>query len=348
MSIPYHLAAQCEIFVILLQETHCTSAQRLVLPDYQLAGFSSRKHGLATFVYERLKWTLFDQSPPTSETVWLCVDVDGYKIVNVYKPPIRLQVSDLPVFPCPCLYTSNCNCQHVDWDYDANSADGKCLVGWANANNLVLLHNPKDAASFHSGRWNTSTNQDLAFVSIDSDSRLPDRHLRKIPKVSTSILAYYSTQVCSSCTKQACKAMELPQGHVEPLYYSHKQTCQDFAATPNSSDIDQAYQCFCNATSTAAKKCIPRGRRNNRIPCWDAECENLYQTFWQYPEVHESSRAATALLDRKRKNRWSEAVRNIEFSLSSRVAWNTLNNLTGRSRRSPRQYLFQQMLLLAS
>ena len=60
---------------------------------------------------------------------------------------------------------------------------------------------------------------------------------------------------------------------------------------PDSTDMDQAYQCFCNANSTAAKKCIPR---NNCIPCCDAECENLYQTFLQYPEGHGSSRAATA------------------------------------------------------
>ena len=72
--------------------TRCTFAQSLVLSDYQLAGFClSRKHGLATFAHERLKWILFDQSPPTSDTECLCVDVDGYKIVNVYKPPrIRL------------------------------------------------------------------------------------------------------------------------------------------------------------------------------------------------------------------------------------------------------------------
>ena len=90
------------------------------------------------------------------------------------------------------------------------------------------------------------------------------------------------------------------------------------------------------------KKFIPRGRRNNRIPCWDTECENLYQTFLQYPEGHESSRAATALfakLDKKRRNRWSEAVQNIDFSHSSLVAWSTLNNLTGRSRQSSRQCL---------
>ena len=49
--------------------------------------------------------------------------------------------------------------------------------------------------------------------------------------------------------------------------------------------------------------------------------------------------AATALLaklDRKRRNRWSEAVQSIDFSHSSRKAWSILNNLTGRSRHSPR------------
>ena len=56
------------------------------------------------------------QFPPTSETEWLCVDVDRYQIANVYQPPpIRLQVTDLLVFPHPCLYAGDFNCQHVNW-----------------------------------------------------------------------------------------------------------------------------------------------------------------------------------------------------------------------------------------
>ena len=49
--------------------------------------------------------------------------------------------------------------------------------------------------------------------------------------------------------------------------------------------------------------------------------------------------AATPLLaklDRKRRDRWSEAVRSIDFLHSSRKAWSILNNLTGKSRHSPR------------
>ena len=131
MNVLHHLAMQSEALVILLQKTHCTDAEKLVLPNYQLAGFSiSRKHGLARFVHERLRYTLLDQPPPTSEIEWLCVDVDGYKIVNVYKPPpTRLRTLDLPVLPHPCLYAGDLNCCLADWGYDDNNPNGEYLAG---------------------------------------------------------------------------------------------------------------------------------------------------------------------------------------------------------------------------
>ena len=109
---------------------------------------------------------------------------------------------------------------------------------------------------------------------------------------------------------------------------------------PDSLDVDAAYQDFCNTIKKAAKKTIPRGYRNNYISCWDAECESLYKTFLQSSQGDDSSLAATSLLsklDRKRRDRWSEAVRSIDFSHSSQKAWNILNNLTSRSRHSPRR-----------
>ena len=101
---------------------------------------------------------------------------------------------------------------------------------------------------------------------------------------------------------------------------------------PDSLDVNAAYQGFCNTIKKAAKKTIPRGYRNNYIPCWDAECESLYKTFLQSPQGDDLSLAATALLaklDRKRRDWWSEAVRSIDFSHFSRKAWSILNNLTG-------------------
>ena len=135
-------------------ETHCTSAKKLILPSFQPARYYSltRKHDFATFVNKRLRFTLLDQSSPTSEIEWLCVDVDGYEIFSVYKPlPMRLQSLDLPLFPHPYLHGSNFNCHNVDWGYDNNCLNGECLAGWENINYLAFLYNAKMPPAFTPG-----------------------------------------------------------------------------------------------------------------------------------------------------------------------------------------------------
>ena len=144
----------------------------------------SRNHGLATFVLERLEWSLVDQSPEQSETEWLCVDVTGCKIVNVYKPPrSRLTPTTIPTFPHPSLYVGNFNCQHINWGYNITSPDGESLDSWETSNNLGLLYSSEETSSFFSHQWNVDTNPDLAFASLGQESRLPDRCvLGKFPR----------------------------------------------------------------------------------------------------------------------------------------------------------------------
>ena len=43
--------------------------------------------------------------------------------------------------------------------------------------------------------------------------------------------------------------------------------------------------------------------------------------------------------DEKRRDRWTETVNTMNFTHSSRLAWNTLNNLTGRNKRPSRPCL---------
>ena len=127
---------------ILLEETHRTNGEMLLLPSFELAVSSlSRKHGLATFFHERLRYMLLNQSPLISEIKWFCVDVDGYQILNVYKPsPTRLQSQDLPVFLHPCLYTGDFNGRHNDWVTMIIACTASGLAGWVNINCLALLY----------------------------------------------------------------------------------------------------------------------------------------------------------------------------------------------------------------
>ena len=66
------------------------------------------------------------------------------------------------------------------------------------------------------------------------------------------------------------------------------------------------------------------------------ECES-YRAFLQSPQRDDPSFPATALLsklDRKRRDRWSTAVQNIDFSHSSQKAWSIFNSLTSKSQHS--------------
>jgi len=127
-------------FILVLQETHCTTAEKLVIPNFSLArSILSRNHVLATFVHERLEWSLVDQSPEQSETEWLCVDVAGYTIINIYNPPRSLFTPwAIPTLPHPRLYVGDFNCQHVNWGCKNTSPGGESLDSWATSNNLGL------------------------------------------------------------------------------------------------------------------------------------------------------------------------------------------------------------------
>ena len=118
------------------------------------------------------------------------MDIDGYRVVNVYKPPpTRLQASQLSMFSHPVFYAGDFNCPHVNWGYIISSANRECIVAWAGLNGLVLHHDPKDVATFHSGCWNTGTNADLTLVCDGSDSCVPDRCiLEKFPRSQHRLL----------------------------------------------------------------------------------------------------------------------------------------------------------------
>ena len=105
----------------------------------------------------------------------MCVDVPGYKIINLYKlPRSRRTPTAIPAFLHLSLYVGDFNCQHVNWGYSKTFPDGESLDSWATANNLQLLYNPKGAASFSSHRWNIGANPDLAFASVGQDNQLPN------------------------------------------------------------------------------------------------------------------------------------------------------------------------------
>ena len=121
----------------------------------------------------------------------------------------------------------------------------------------------------------TVINPDLAFASVRSNSRLPDRRvLEKFPRSQ-----HRSSLITPTRFALLVPSMPVKRWNFRKAKRSHYIALTNkFAKTllpPDSLDVDAAYKEFCNTIKKASKKIIPRGYRNSYIPCWDPECESL-------------------------------------------------------------------------
>ena len=145
-----HLAARHAISVILLQETHSTSDDKLKTYSLTLVGaVHHSKLGVATLVRNDLSSKLMDTSKPDSATQWVSVAIDNITITNVYKPP-KAVFNTPPKYHHPAIYSGDFNSHHTTWGYSANDIRGVSLHDWANDLDLKVLFNHKFSKTFHS------------------------------------------------------------------------------------------------------------------------------------------------------------------------------------------------------
>ena len=126
------------------------------------------------FVHKLLRYTYLDQLPPISEIKWLCLDVDGYKIVNVYKlSPMRSLTSQ-----CFLTFVSVTAISTVATLIGVTMISMLTVNAWLAGKVLIVFSYykiPYYTAGFYSSCWKTSTNLDLAFASVGSYNSLTDR-----------------------------------------------------------------------------------------------------------------------------------------------------------------------------
>ena len=243
-----------------------------------------------------------------------------------------MQTLDLPVFPHPCLYAGDFNYRHADWGYDDNSPDGECLAGWESTNCLTLLYKAKDAASFYSGRWNTGTNPDLAFASVGPNSRLPDRRVHdKFPRSQ-----HRPSLITPPRFAMAVPSMPVKRWNFRIVKWSHYIALANKFKRLCCRLIHLIWMRLTRTSETPLRKQPKRlSHAGIKITIFHVGMQSVHPSIKPRPQGDDSSLAATALLaklDRKQRDRWSEAVRSIDFSHSSRKAWSIFNNLTGKSR----------------
>jgi len=208
------------------------------------------------------------------------------------------------------------------------------LAEWSSSADAVLLFDPKEPHSFISGRWNTETNPDLAFAKVTGNEPLPVRRiLDRFPRSQHRPSLITIPSLVQPTEGKPVRRWNFRKANW-PDYGRAINTAAEFLPVPSACNINEAYEAYCQVLLDAAKKHVPRGVRKNYVPCWDVECEELLHAHNEAKSNSERAAAATELMTRlntKRRERWTETVESIDFTHSSRRAWQTINKLTGKA-----------------
>ena len=330
------LISEKRVNVVLLQETHQLDDSQLKLHGFTLADYiPSAHHGIATFVSNALSFAHVANSEEDCLTQWTTIAIAEVHVSNVYHPPAAvLDSSRLPAVSDQFIISGDFNCRHEIWGYPDSNHNGDQLANWCSANDLTVLFDPKQPSSFHSGRWNRGTNPDVTFTT-NIAGVLPTREiLGRFPRSQHRPSLITTPPLVSSFSSKPVPRWNFRKADWEAFTSSTEEAFSTLPVSADRQGLNSNYLSFTTILKNSAKTSIPRGFRKSYIPTWDTECDNLYRNYLSATDATELRDLATRLIDRldeKRKERWEEAVANIDFTHSSRKAWQSVNRLTGRS-----------------
>ena len=169
---------------LLLQETHCTDEENLTIEGFNIIDFiPSKYHGIATYTCDGITAKFIQKSPEGNPIEWITIDIDGCKIVNIYKPPpATITRRNLPTVTGPTIVCGDLNSRNTAWGYPDTNPNGHSITCWDDGVGLHLLYDKKDHPTFFSGRHKKWSNPDLSFVRTNIAYKCERIVLDKFPK----------------------------------------------------------------------------------------------------------------------------------------------------------------------
>lgn len=281
------------------------------------------KHVLATYINQNYKEQHINTVEGNAHTIG--ISLGNLLIYNVYKPPSeRWSNTVLPVQQAvPSIYIGDFNSHSTEWGYSRDNEDGEKLTRWATLHRLHLVYDAKQGETFKSGRWGTTTSPDLCFTSRYKDDQ-PIRVSRSIiPNFPKS--HHKSVIIDIGVNFPRINKPEMARWNLRKAIWPNftKYMEENINRIP---PIPENYLRFVKLIKKAASLAIPRGHRQNYIPCWSKECDSLLREYDETGNEVTANRLI-ALLDEERRNRWITAMGEMDYTHSSRKSWSLLRKL---------------------
>ena len=154
-------------------------------------------------------------------------------------------------------------------------------MDWAETLNLHLLYDAKDRGTFHSARWDRDYNPDLCFVTSMNTGPLPATRV---------VLKNFPQSQHRPVIIDIGNKIPIVKSVAKPRWNFHKADWKRFSKLLDDAirfipPLSSNYERFVGLVIASAKKTIPRGHRDEYIPCWNEESDRLYREFLTIPST---------------------------------------------------------------
>ena len=322
------IAVDHEVHIIHVQETHTRNVEelnsRLCVPGYTaIDNIFHAKYGISTLIMDGLPPAKVLHKSELDNLEVIVINVCGSNFVNVYKPPnVCWPDPPLPEYHTNTIYMGDFNSHHQDFGYVHNDENGNKIHEWILLNQYHLILSLKDPKTFNA--YNTrGTNPDLCIIN-DASRFAVENSNRQVLKGflhshHSPVLLSFGVSIPVIQSLPQCRWTFQKADWIKFANCLDKSLCGVVAKPEN-------FQHFVNSVHKAAKSSIPRGYRKSYIPGWDDTCSNLYDLF----NATGDSDAADSLIQRLNDNRtkiWKDKTASLDFTHSSRKAWNLVQKL---------------------
>lgn len=233
----------------------------------------------------------------------------------------------MPQFEKPSYVGGDFNSHNPLWGYNDTSQDGLKVADWMIREDFILLYNSTDPGTFCSARWNRSFTPDLCFVSKDENGNT-------LPATRKILRGFPNSQHRPVIIEIGLK-LPLIRADGKNRWNFNKANWETYSAIVDRTilripRLPSCYNRFVGLITSAAKKSIPRGRRETFIPGWSENSRDLFQEFQETGSI-DTGKQLLQKLDENRNKEWETKMNSVDFAKSSKKAWNLINRLSGKS-----------------
>ncbi|XP_039276180.1 uncharacterized protein LOC120349716 [Nilaparvata lugens] len=323
--------------VLCLQETHRTDAQsRPNIHGMELVSeIPHRQYGSCIFVRNDLK-VISSYATNNNNIEIITLELSNCTVTSVYKPPgVDFDFSSTQNFnnkECK-IVVGDFNSHSEKWGYPVTNADGERVEHWAMNNGLsLLLFDPKQSTSFNSKRWRSGTNPDNIFVTEKFRASCDKNILDAIPNTQHRPLIL-----------EVVPSIRVRKVPLKRRFNFKKANWNSFTAQmekgiANIQPHPAEYGSFLNLLKTTSYSSIPRGCRQNYIPGFSDDLQQLYNNYMDSfntnpfsDNTHKLGEELNSRIADCRRQTWCKTLEGVDMKRNSYKAWQLIRKLNCES-----------------